>query len=79
MEEILKQILNKLDTLEKGQQNTDNKLDKMQADISSLKTDNKEIYSKLDMLINTVADVKEDITANSLRIQLVDNKIKAVK
>lgn len=67
MEDILKTILEKL-----------TKLDKIELDINSLKNDNKETHRKLDMIIDEVANIKEQITDHDIKIQVINNKSKAI-
>jgi len=67
MEETLKLILSKLD-----------KLDKIDSDISALRTDNKEIHKKLDVITNELADIKEKVTDHDIKIQVINTKTKAI-
>lgn len=67
MEETLKLILEKL-----------GKLDKIESDINALKADSKMAHKKLDMIIDEVANVKEQITDHDIKIQGINNKIKAI-
>lgn len=97
MEELLKEVLNKLNkldgienqlaTLTEKQEETNQRLTKLEISIENntnikvqaLFEDRDIVHSKLDKLIDTVAEVKEDITSNSLKIQIVDNKVRAIK
>ena len=62
MEEILKQILTKLD-----------KLDKMELDITSIKNDVKQIDKKLDSITEVVAKTMEDVTELQDTMKKQDN------
>lgn len=62
--------------LEQGQLNLTDRMESFERQVNSRFA---QVDKKLDMLVDTIADIKEDITANSLYIKLVDNKIKAVK
>lgn len=67
MEEALKLILEKL-----------GKLDKIESDINALKADSKVTHQKLDMIIDEVANIKEQITDHDIIIQVINNKTKAI-
>ncbi len=56
MEETLDLILEKL-----------GKLDKLEADINTLKTEGKVTHQKLDMIIDEVATIKEQITYHDIK------------
>jgi len=74
MQETLKLILEKLGKLEEKT----NKLDKIESDINSLKADSKVTLQKLDMIIDEVANIKEQITDHDIKIQVINNKTKAI-
>jgi len=57
----------------------------MLSDITAFRADNKAIYKKLDVITETIANmqedviaIKQDITDNSLKIKIIDNKVKAL-
>ncbi len=54
-------ILQKLEKLETGQKEIKSSQDKMESDILSLKSDNKTIHRKLDLLMATIAETKEEM------------------
>ncbi len=66
MEDTLKSILEKL-----------GKLDRIESYISALKNDNHITHTKLDIIINEVANIKEQITDHDIKIQSI-NKTKAI-
>jgi len=50
------------------------KLDKMQGDITALKSDNKLINSKLDSLTEITYTIMENQTEHKMRIEALENK-----
>ena len=68
MEEILKQILGKLD-----------KLDKMESDIASIKTDIRQMDKKIDGITEVVAKTMEDITELKDKVEKQDVEIRVIK
>lgn len=67
MEETLNLILEKL-----------GKLDKLEADINALKAEGKVTHQKLDMIIDEAATIKEQITYHDMKIQVLNDKTKAI-
>ena len=67
MEETLNLILEKL-----------GKLDKLEADINALKAEGRVTHQKLDMIIDEVATIKEQITYHDMKIQILNDKTKAI-
>ena len=55
-----------------------NKIDKIESDIAALKADSKVTHQKMDMIINEVANIKEQITDHDIKIQVLNNKAKAI-
>jgi len=70
--------MDKLDLILEKLVNIDNKIDKVEAEISGLKNDNKVTDEKIDMIINEVANIKEQITDHEIKIQVINNKTKAI-
>ena len=65
--DLLLEKLEKIDALE-------SKIDKMQSDITALKTNNKLINSKLDSLTEITYTVLENQTEHKLKIEKLENK-----
>lgn len=65
-----------------------NSLERIESDIRALKSDNKEMHKKLDkldamiikqdMTWQAVQELKDELTNNSLKIKIIDNKVKAL-
>ncbi|ADY55670.1 hypothetical protein Sgly_1365 [Syntrophobotulus glycolicus DSM 8271] len=60
-------------------------LERIEADIRGLKNNNRSINDKLDVLSEkvqqtwiAVKEVQEELTDNSLKIKMIDNKVKAL-
>jgi len=70
--------MDKLDLILEKLIKIDNKIDKAEADISGLKNDNKVTDQKIDMIIKEVANIKEQIIDHDIKIQVINNKTKAI-
>lgn len=75
MEEILKQILNKLEKLE----SIENKLDRIESDISVLNSTSKQMDNKIGSISNAVANLMEDMTEVKTNIKDQEVEIKVIK
>ncbi len=93
MEEILKEILSqmqvmssKLQSVSNKQDETNNRLTKMETliensvnvKIQALFEDRETIHNKLDNIANEVATIKEQITYRDMKIQILNDKTKAI-
>lgn len=68
MEEILKQILTRLE-----------KLDKIEFDITAIKNDVKQIDKKVDSITEVVAKTMEDVTGLKSQMEKQDIELKVLK
>ncbi len=90
MEEILKEILAQMNT---GFANTNKRLDEITQRIVKVETtienttnvkiqalfeDREIVHSKLDSITNELADIKEQIADHDIKIQIINNKTKAI-
>ncbi len=90
MEEILKEILAQMNT---GFANTNKRLDEITQRIVKVETtienttnvkiqalfeDREIVHSKLDSITNELADIKEQIADHDIKIQVINNKTKAI-
>ncbi len=90
MEEILKEILAQINT---GFANTNKRLDEITQRIVKVETtienttnvkiqalfeDREIVHSKLDSITNELADIKEQIADHDIKIQVINNKTKAI-
>ncbi len=90
MEEVLKEILSQMQVMSnqiKGfREETNNRLTKIETTIENttnvkiqaLFEDREIIHSKLDSIVNELADIKEQITDHDIKIQVLNNKTKAI-
>ena len=90
MQEVLKEILEQINT---GFANTNKRLDEItqrivqvettienttNAKLQALFEDREIVHSKLDSISNELADIKEQITDHDIKIQVLNNKTKAI-
>lgn len=68
MDEVLNQILKKLE-----------KLDKIELDVSAMKNDIKVIDKKIDSITDVVANIMEDITELKDKVDKQDVEIRVIK
>lgn len=82
MEEILKQILAKLDKVELDvatMKNGVSRLDKMELDVAAIKNDIRQVDKKADNITDAVAKVMEDITELKGKVEKQDVEIRVIK
>lgn len=79
MEELLKQILSKIDTIDKKQDVMQNDITGMQGSITEMKTDIKEIKSKVSNIYDQTADLTEFRTETKQNLQSVGQDIKFIQ
>jgi predicted nucleic acid-binding Zn-ribbon protein len=90
VQEVLKEILEQINT---GFANTNKRLDEITQRIVQVETtienttnvkiqalfeDREIVHSKLDSIANELADIKEQITDHDIKIQVLNNKTKAI-
>ncbi|MFZ5987850.1 MAG: hypothetical protein ACOYWZ_12090 [Bacillota bacterium] len=75
MEEILRQMLNKLEKLEI----IANKIDRIESDISALNNTSKQMDNKIDSITNVVANLMEGMTEVKANIKEQEVEIKVIK
>lgn len=75
MEELSKQILIKLEKLE----SIENKIDRIELEISALNNTSKQMDSKIDSITNVVANLMEDMTEVKANINEQEVEIKVIK
>lgn len=90
MEEVLKEILEQINI---GFANTNKRFDEITQRIVQVETtienttnvkiqalfeDREIVHSKLDSIANELADIKEQITDHDIKIQVLNNKTKAI-
>ena len=68
-----KEIMELLQKLVKGQEETNSRLDKIETDVKELKADVKEVNKKVDTLYNALAEAKEDITEIKTKVDKLEN------
>ncbi len=90
MEEILKEILSQMQVMSNQikdfKDETNNRLTKIETTIENttnvkiqaLFEDREIVHSKLDSIANELADIKEQITDHDIKIQVINNKTKAI-
>lgn len=90
MEEVLKEILSQMQVMSNQikdfREETNNRLTKIETTIENttnvkvqaLFEDREIIHSKLDSIANELADIKEQIIDHDLKIQVLNNKTKAI-
>ncbi len=79
MEEILKQILSEIKDLRANQAKTDQKIDKLDADVSAIKNEVKQVNKKVDNITEVVAKTTEDITELKGKVEKQDVEIRVIK
>ena len=90
MEEVLKEIHSQMQVMSNQikdfREETNNRLTKIETTIENttnvkiqaLFEDREIVHSKLDSIANELADIKEQITDHDIKIQVLNNKTKAI-
>jgi peptidoglycan hydrolase CwlO-like protein len=79
MEEILKQILGEIKDLKVVQVKTDQKIDKLDTDISALKNEVKQVNKKVDSITEVVAKTMEEVTELKDKVEKQDVEIRVIR
>lgn len=90
MDEILKEILSQMQVMSNEikdfRDETNSRLAKLETTIENttnmkiqaLFEDREIVHSKLDIITNELAEIKEQITDQDIKIQIINNKTKAI-